>query len=348
MTTDRAARSLLALSTMVLVGVALSLTEAVLAPIAFALFTIALAWPVQRAVQARAGAAVGMMVAMLASLVVVLALALATGWAFSRVGQWIAANASQLQTLWIQKLAWAEAQGLAGASSLGATLDLRWLLRLAQMISTQLQGILSFSVVALVFIMLGLLEVGIVGRQLLARGTPAALGVWRASIETARKLRAYMLVRSLMSLVTGLAVWAFARAVGLDLAVEWGVIAFVLNYIPFIGPLIATVFPTAFAALQFGDWQWALAVFVALQIIQFVIGSYVEPRVAGKRVALSPFMVLVAVFLGALVWGIPGAFIGVPILIAIVALCEQFEASRFAAQLLSGRETEAHTNGHLR
>ena len=58
-----------------------------------------------------------------------------------------------------------------------------------------------------------------------------------------------------MSIATGLAVWAFARAMGLDLALEWGVIAFVLNYIPFIGPLVATVFPTAVGLLQFGSWQ---------------------------------------------------------------------------------------------
>jgi predicted PurR-regulated permease PerM len=141
--------------------------------------------------------------------------------------------------------------------------------------------------------------------------------------------------------VTGLLIYAFARAVGLDLAAEWGVLAFVLNYIPFLGSLVATLLPTAFAALQFGDWVFAATVFVAVQGIQFLTGSYIEPRLAGRSLALSPFMVLLAVFLGALVWGLPGAFIGVPVLIAVVTLCEQFEGSRFAAKLMSGQAPEA-------
>jgi predicted PurR-regulated permease PerM len=147
-------------------------------------------------------------------------------------------------------------------------------------------------------------------------------------------------VRTIMSVLTGIAVWAFARAMGLELAVEWGVIAFVLNYIPFIGPLIATLFPTVFAVLQFGTWQVAVTVFAALQVIQFLSGSYIEPRLTGRRLSLSPSMVLVAVFLGAVIWGIFGAFIGVPVLIAILAVCEEFEGSRWVARILSGREVE--------
>ncbi len=98
---------------------------------------------------------------------------------------------------------------------------------------------------------------------------------------TAVKFRRYMLVRTLMSVITGVLVWAFAALAGLDLAVEWGVIAFALNYIPFIGPFIATMFPTLFALAQFESWQTALLVFACLNLIQFVVGSYVEPRVAG-------------------------------------------------------------------
>ena len=99
---------------------------------------------------------------------------------------------------------------------------------------------------------------------------------------TAAKIRRYMLVRTQMSLITGLLVWGFAKLVGLQLAAEWGVIAFALNYIPFIGPLIATVFPTAFAATQFESWQSVVIVFACLNLIQFIVGSYVEPRVSGN------------------------------------------------------------------
>ncbi len=334
---DRTTPVLLAVIAAVLGGAALSLAEGVMAPIAFALFVIALAWPVQEAVQRRAGATLGLLAAMLAAMLCIMALALAIGWAVARVGGWLAANAGLLQSLYQQNIDWLEARGFEGASALGSQLDMRWLLRLAQNVTSQLQGVVSFAVVTIVFVILGLLEVEVVARQLAARGTPAALAVLGAARETARKLRFYMVVRTVMSVLTGLAVWAFARAVGLELAVEWGVIAFAMNYIPFIGPLVATLFPTLFAGLQFGSWQWAITVFAALQVIQFMSGSYIEPRLAGRSLALSPFMVLVAVFLGALIWGIPGALIGVPVLIAVVTLLEHVPSGRFAAALLSGK-----------
>ena len=102
-----------------------------------------------------------------------------------------------------------------------------------------------------------------------------------------------------MSVLTGLAFWIFAASYGLELQREWGVIAFVLNSIPFIGSFVATLLPTLFAAAQFESLYAALIVFIALNILQFVIGSYIEPRVAGIAVSVSPFMVLFAVFFGA-------------------------------------------------
>jgi hypothetical protein len=75
------------------------------------------------------------------------------------------------------------------------------------------------------------------------------------------KLRRYVLVRTLMSVVTGILVWAFISLCGLPLALEWGVIAFALNYIPFIGPLVASVLPALFALPQFAVWQNAILVF---------------------------------------------------------------------------------------
>jgi predicted PurR-regulated permease PerM len=330
---------MLGLCTAILAAAALHLAEAILAPIAFAFFTIALAWPVQRAAQARVPAFVALPGTVLVTLVVLVALALAAGWGFGRVARWIIANAGMLQVLYAQKLDWLEGRGIP-AAILGEQFNVRQLVRVAQTVILQLQQVASFLVVTLVFVILGLLEVKVASRQLerLGRDSPAAAGLLRAARQIAAKLRTYMLVRTVMSIATGLAVWAFAVAMGLELAPEWGVIAFVLNYIPFIGSLLATLLPTIFAVMQFGTWEAAVTVFLALQAIQFLSGSTIEPRLAGARLSMSPFMVLVAVFFGAFLWGIPGAFIGVPALIAALSLCEQFEGSRPAAALLSGRD----------
>lgn len=329
---------LLALACIVVLAAGLSAAQAVLAPVVFAIFAIALVWPVQGALQRRMPAVAAMLVTILVTLVTLIGLALLVAWAFGRVGASVVANAAQLQAFYAAQLAWAEARGIEVAGTLAAQFDARWLVRVAQGTLAQLRGMLSFILLTLVFVLLGLLEVGAVRSQMQAMGpgTPAAL--LRAGARIAAKLRAYMLVRTLMSVATGLVVWAFAAAMGLELAAEWGAIALVLNYIPFLGPLVATLFPTLFAALQFGSWGMALTVFAGLQVLQFLGGSYIEPRLAGRSLAVSPFLVLASVFAGGFLWGVPGAFIGPPALIAALTLCEEFAGSRPFAALLSGRD----------
>ena len=139
-----------------------------------------------------------------------------------------------------------------------------------------------------------------------------------------------------MSVITGLLVWALTWLVGLPFAAEWGVIAFTLNYIPFIGPFIATLLPTLVAITQFETWWAVLEIFVWLNIIQFIVGSYIEPRVSGSVLAVSPFVVLFSVFFWTFLWGLFGAFIGVPITIAILTFCAQYRSSRWVANLLGG------------
>lgn len=337
MIADSALRTMAGICTAILVAAAFSLAQSVLAPVAFALFVIALAWPLQRGLEPRLGGAVAMIVTLLVSLTVVGVMVFLASWGFGRVGAWVVANGAMLQELYLRKLEWAAAQGIEIDPIIAEHFNMRSLVRLAQEVLSQLQGLLTFVAVTLVFMILGLLETGAVARGLATMGGTAEAMLGALS-ETSSKLRTYMAVRTVMSAFTGLAVFAFAYAMGLELAAEWGVIAFVLNYIPFIGSFLATLFPTVFAILQFGSWQAAIAVFACLQVIQFLSGSYIEPRLAGARLAISPFMVLVAVFLGAFIWGVPGAFIGVPALIAALTICERFDGSRWVATLLSGKQ----------
>lgn len=342
MTHDRALRAMLGLCTAVLVAAALQAGQGIIAPVVFALFVIGLVWPVQKVVQARLPQGLAVVVTVVVTLAVVAVLAMAMVWAFGRVAEWVIANSAQLQTLYVAKLEWLESRGIEAAGAFTEQFDVRWLVRIAQGVLTQLQGLVSFAVVTAVFVILGLLEVEQAAAQLssLKDRKPGAQCVLTGLALSAEKLRRYMLVRSFASVLTGLLVYAFAYWMGLDLAAEWGVIAFVLNYIPFIGPLIATIFPTAVGLLQFGSWEAVVTIFAVLQVIQFLIGSYLEPRLAGKQLSVSPFMVLVAVFVGAFLWGIPGAFIGVPVLMAGLTLCDQFPGTRWIAALFSGRTPE--------
>jgi predicted PurR-regulated permease PerM len=87
--------------------------------------------------------------------------------------------------------------------------------------------------------------------------------------------------------------------------------------------------------------------FACLNVIQFLVGSYLEPRVAGNTLSMSPFLVLLSVFFWTWLWGIAGALIGVPIVIAVLTLCEQHEASRWVAELCGAPSAGAGRGGRL-
>lgn len=323
-------------------AIALSLAENILAPVAFALFIIAVVWPLQSALARRMPGMLATLITLIITLLVVGAVTSLIVWGLGRVGQWAFANAARFQALYDQAGIWLEGHGFVLGALITEHLDVRWMLRLFQDLSGRLQGLASFLVFTLVYVLLGLLEVRPIQSQIkrLSSGGPRAeLGTFLLSAvgDTARKFQKYMVVRTIMSLATGFIVWAFTLTAGLELALAWGALAFALNYIPFIGPFVATMLPTLFALAQLGSWEMALFVFVSLNIIQFMSGSYIEPRIAGAALAVSPFLVLFAVFFFAFLWGIAGAFIGVPILIATLTFCAHNPSSRFIAEIFSGR-----------
>ncbi len=338
MARDPVLRVLIGLIALVAVAMAMSLAQAVIAPVVFALFIIAIVWPLQQRLERRMPQVAAMGITLVVTLLVVGGVVSVVVWGFARVGQWTLANAGRFQSLYGQAGDWLEGHGFILASMVADHFDVRWLLRLFQELSARLHSLFSFLVVTFVFVILGLLETEIAIRQLarMRRGDAGGF-MLRAGADIAGKMQTYMLVRTLMSIATGVVVWGFTLASGMELATAWGAIAFAMNYIPFIGPFVATLLPTFFALVQFESYQMAAFVFICLNMIQFLSGSYLEPRLAGKALAVSPFMVLFAVFFFALLWGMPGAFIGVPLLIAALTLCAHHEATRWVADLLSGQ-----------
>jgi predicted PurR-regulated permease PerM len=248
----------------------------------------------------------------------------------------VIANAARLQSLYMHAADLLERRGLYAAELFAEQVNVLWLVQVLRAIGGSLQGVLSFFVVTFVFVILGLLEVEALGRRLRRIGDgQVGTAAIDAATEIAARLQTYMLVRFGMSVLTGLGFWLFTAVYGLELPREWGVIAFVLNFIPFIGSFVATLLPTVFAIAQFESIYFGVVVFIGLNLLQFVIGSYIEPRVAGTAVSVSPFMVLFAVFFWGMLWGIAGAFIGVPILIALASVCARHPAARPIAILLS-------------
>jgi AI-2 transport protein TqsA len=317
---------------------ALYSASSVFAPIAFALFIIAIVWPLQCWLQTLMPKLLALAIVLLVTMVVCVGFGSLVAWSFGRVGQWLVGNAGQFQTVYAQVTEWLEKHGVLITELWSEHFNVGWLMKNAKELISRANTTLTFWLVVVLYVMLGLLEVDDFRQRVHGmRNRSAAAVILNGSRRTAVQFRKFMLVRTLMSVITGALVWAFAKLVGLPLAAEWGVIAFVLNYIPYIGPFIATLLPTCFALGQFGSWQTVLAVFGGLQIIQFIVGGYVEPRVSGSVLNLSPVVVLFAVFLWTFLWGISGSFIGVPITIATLCFCAEHSSTRWLASLLGSQ-----------
>jgi AI-2 transport protein TqsA len=309
----------------------------VFAPLALALFILALVWPLQSWLQARMPRLLALAVTMTVTVAVCIAFASLVVWGFGHVGVSLMADSARYQALYESAINWLEERGVSVAGLWSEHFNVAWLVQWAGQITGRVNTTLTFWLIALLYVILGLMEVDDLWRRAKTFLRPETSRILlQGTAATAVKMRKYMEVRTLMSVATGALVGAFAWIVGLQFPLEWGVIAFALNYIPFIGPFVATLFPTLLAMTQFASWEAVVGVFVCLNIIQFVVGSYIEPRVSGAVLSISPTVVLLAVFLWTYLWGLFGAFIGVPIVIAIVTFCAYHPSSRWIADLLGG------------
>jgi AI-2 transport protein TqsA len=126
---------MLGICTAVLVAAALHVTQPVLAPVAFALFVIALVWPAQRALQGVLPRPLALLVTVLGTIAVMATLVLTVLWGGGRIGQWLVSNAGRLQGLYLEKAAWLEGHGVEVAGLFAEHFDVRWLVGLAQGLS---------------------------------------------------------------------------------------------------------------------------------------------------------------------------------------------------------------------
>ena len=195
--TSQAAQVIIAV---ILFVVALSIASSVFAPVAFALFIIALVWPLQKALQGVLPRLLALALSLAVMVVAFVAFGSLIVWAFGRVGRWIVSDVARFQAFYEQITLWLEGHGIAVAALWSENFSSAWVLRGVQTVSGRLNSTMSFWLVVLVYVLLGLLEVEDFGRRLkVMRNRDMAELILRGSIATAAKIRRYMLVRTAMS-----------------------------------------------------------------------------------------------------------------------------------------------------
>jgi AI-2 transport protein TqsA len=160
-------------------------------------------------------------------------------------------------------------------------------------------------------------------------------GIW-GEIES--RVRRYILAKVLLSTLTGLLVGAILMILGVDLALVFGLFAFLLNFIPSVGSIVAILLPLP-VVLMSPDVSATNAVLamVVPAVVQLLLGNIVEPRVIGGSLDLHPVVVLLALIVWGMLWGIIGMFLAMPLTAIMKILCEKLELTAPVAELLAGR-----------
>lgn len=163
-------------------------------------------------------------------------------------------------------------------------------------------------------------------------------GIW---VEIETRIERYIATKALVSGATGLLVGGILAVLGIDLALVFGLFAFLLNFIPSVGSLIAVLLPLPVILVSPDVTPLVAVLAIALPAaLQFAIGNVLEPKIMGDALDLHPIAILMALILWGMLWGVVGMLLATPITAMMKILFEQLEATQPAARLLAGRFAE--------
>jgi predicted PurR-regulated permease PerM len=159
------------------------------------------------------------------------------------------------------------------------------------------------------------------------------------AMSLARRVRdsiqSYLWIQTVTGALIAVVSWAIMAAVGLQNAVFWAFLIFIVNYVPIVGAIAAIVAPALFAVVQFDTYWQAIVILAGLWLITFLVGNILLPRLQGDRLNMDPLVVLLSLAFWGALWGLPGMFLSTPLTVLVMLILAQFEGSRWLAVMLS-------------
>ncbi len=148
----------------------------------------------------------------------------------------------------------------------------------------------------------------------------------------------YMMIKATVSFTTGTIVYLLCLAFGIKFAIFWGFLTFLLNFVPSVGSIIATIPPVLMAVIQFDSIQTAFFLLICLAVVQFSIGSVIEPKIMGGRLKLNTLTVIFGLVFWGYLWGIPGMILSVPMMVLLKLLFEHSPSLNIVARIMGSPE----------
>ncbi len=170
--------------------------------------------------------------------------------------------------------------------------------------------------------------------EVIAQSYNNNLKVFTAIIES---MRSYLSLKTVISLITGVFIWLWLLIFGIEYALLWGLIAFLLNYIPNIGSIIAGIPAVLFALVQLGlaGAGWTLLGYI---IVNVIVGNVIEPRMMGKEMGLSTLIVFLSLVFWGFILGTIGMFLAVPLTMTFKIILDQYPKTKWISILLGSDE----------
>jgi predicted PurR-regulated permease PerM len=225
-------------------------------------------------------------------------------------------------------------------TNIGALIDPGWAMGMAANILNALRDVLTNTFLILFTIVFMLLEVSSLGIKV-----QAAFGRSAESFERPRQflhnLGRYMGIKTAVSMATGLSASLLTWWVGLDFPLLWGMLAFLFNYVPAIGSIIAAVPAILMALVQLGVGD-AGSTAIGFLVINIVFGNFIEPRLMGYGVGISPLIVFTGLVLWGWIFGPVGMLLSVPLTMTLKMALENDERTRWVAIFLGSERDAQH------
>lgn len=254
----------------------------------------------------------------------------------AQVTQTFLEDQDRFRALYDTYASWARERGLPVPGGGGGY---EGLVTIAQTVFWSIYTVLGYLGFVAILVIMGLPEVPALARKFREQ---LHAGENRELVETVEKItekfRQYIAMTVLTSLITGVASGVLSFAVGLDLALIWGVLNFLLNFTPVVGNIIGIIPPTVYALIQFEGWTMPVVVFAGFAVLQITISNVVYPLLQGCGMEMPPVAIVLALLFWGWVWGIVGALLAVPLTAAILIVCQHFKSTEWVAKLLERGE----------
>ena len=224
--------------------------------------------------------------------------------------------------------------------SFGDLINPGWAMGLAATILNALRDVLTNTLLIIFTVIFILLEASSFPTKI-----EAAFSKTTDSLERPRQfmddLTSYLGIKTIVSMVTGVLVWLLTWSVGLDFPQLWGMLAFLLNYVPTIGSIIAAVPAVLLAVVQLGLGE-ATVTAAGFMAINIAFGNFIEPRLMGYGVGISPLVIFVGLFFWGWVFGPVGMLLSVPLSMTLKLALESDERTRWIAIFIGSQRDAQH------